>query len=254
MEVKNHDFIPVSNDTDAISFRKQDGTPFSQEEQDKLIDEINSIIPKMLEYEDDGYFETIIVVKAKNYVMRTPDMKVKFKGSSLIDVKKEPALRELLNECIMDLLDTEGENCLDIYHKYIKEANNIQDISRWATKKSITDKVLKPARTNEQKIFDAVKHLNPREGDKYYVYTADAGLNQKVVKGELVFLKSGEPKMEKTTKLKVVEEWSNDEVKAHYTKRVYMTIDILKNVLDMEQFIKYHNKSNSKLLEELLKD
>lgn len=248
--MKSYNYIPVSNDTDAISFRKQDGSPFSKEEQNKLIDEINSLLPEMLEYEDDGYFETVLVVKAKNYVMRTPDMKVKKKGASLVDMKREPALREMLGELITDLMDTEGANALKIYHKYIQEAMNIQDINRWVVKKSISDKVLNPQRTNEQVVLDAVKHKNPREGDKFYLYTALDGKRQKVAKGEPVFLKSGEPSMIPNNILKCAEDWRGDEYKIHYIKRVYMTLCILENLLDLDQFIKYHNKGNHKLLYE----
>ena len=211
--------------------------------------EINGIMYS--DWEDDGQFDKVLVVKAKNYVLVEGD-KVKVKGSSLTDSKKEPALLELLNKLITDLLDHKGANVKDLYERYIKEANQMEDDTRWATKKSIKDKVLNPQRTNEQKVLDAVKHLNPREGDKFYVYTAIDGEKQDVKKGEPVFNKKGEPKMVKNSILKVVEEFANDEDTEHYTKRVYMTLDILKNVVDMEQIIKYHLKGNSGKLEELL--
>jgi DNA polymerase elongation subunit (family B) len=246
-----YDYIPVSNDTDSISFRKQDGSPFTEEEQKRLIEEINQIMPKMIEFEHDGYFETVVVVKAKNYVMRTHAGKVKYKGSSILDQKKEPALRELLNRLIVDLMDNDGQSVVDIYHEYIKEAANIKDISRWAVKKSVSAKVLSPVRTNEQVIFDAIKHKNPREGDKFYLYTAIEGARQKVEKGEPVFLKSGKPSMVPNYILKCVDDWDNDSYQEHYLKRVYATISILENILDLNKFIKYHNKSNQSLVSKL---
>lgn len=147
-----------------------------------------------------------------------------------------------------------NEEILNIYKTYIQEACNIQDISRWAVKKSISTKVLNPSRTNEQVILDAVKHKNPREGDKFYLYTALDGERQKISKGEPVFLKSGEPSMVPNNILRCVEDWSGDEYKDHYIKRVYMTLCILKDLLDMDKFIKYHNKSNKPLLEKLLEE
>ncbi len=153
----------------------------------------------------------------------------------------------------MKITKEQEEKIRKIYHKYIKEACNVQDITRWAVKKSVSDKVLNPTRTNEQVILDAIKHKNPREGDKYLLYTALDGLRQKIVKGEPVFLKSGEPSLIPNNILKLVEDWSGDEYKEHYVKRVYMTLDILKNLVDMSKFIKYHNKSNLKKLEELVK-
>lgn len=137
---------------------------------------------------------------------------------------------------------------IDIYKQYIIEANNIKDINRWTTKKSVSKAVLNPTRTNEQKVLDAVKHKNPREGDKFWLYTALDGMKQAIAKGEKVFLKSGEPKMVENRILKCEDEWSGDEDKVHYTKRVYMTLSILENLLDLDKFVKYHNKGNQKLI------
>lgn len=251
MAINQYNYIPACNDTDSISFRKPDGSPFTKEEQQKLIDEINSYLPEMLIYEHDGYFESILVIKAKNYVLREHNGKVKKKGSSITDVKRELALREMLDKLIADIMDNDSKNCVDIYNKYCLEAYNIQDIDRWTTKKSITKAVLNPTRTNEQKVLDAVQHKSPKEGDKFWLYSAIDGEKQDVKKGEPVFLKDGTPKMVDNCILKLNEDWSGDEDKWHYVKRVYMTLEILKNVLDISQFTKYHLKSNRKLLEEL---
>ena len=245
-----YNFLPGPTDTDSISFYKQDYSHFSEEEQTKLIEEINSFMPKGIEYEHDGYFNTIIVLKAKNYILQQGD-KVKMKGSSLRDMKKEPALKEFIDELIKDLLATSGANCVDIYHKYIREAINIQDITRWCTKKSVTKPVLKPTRTNEQKIRDAIGDKIVQEGDKVYLYSAIDGMKQDSKKGELVFLKSGEPKMIENRVLKLKEDWQDDEDQVHYVTRVYKTLEIFKNVIDTGDFLKYHLKSNHKLLENL---
>jgi len=249
-QMKTYDFCITNCDTDSISFRKKDGSEFTQNEQKQLIDEINSILPIMIEYEDDGYFQNVLITKAKNYVLYD-GKKVKYKGSSLTDSKKEPALKEMLNRLIEDIMFNESKSLTYIYHNYIKEAANIKDISRWCTKKSISAKVLNPSRTNEQKILNAVSHLNPREGDKYLLYSALDGMTQDVKKGEPVFLKSGKAKMVPNKILKVDSEWCNDEDMEHYLKRVYMTLEILKNVIDMGQFIKYHLKSNIGKVEKL---
>jgi hypothetical protein len=153
----------------------------------------------------------------------------------------------------MKITEEQQEKIRKIYHKYIKEACDVQDITRWAVKKSVSDKVLNPQRTNERVILDAIKHKDPREGDKYFLYTALDGMRQKVAKGEPVFLKNGDPSLIPNNILKLTEEWSGDEYKEHYVKRVYMTLCILENLLDIGKFIKYHNKSNKKKLEELIK-
>jgi hypothetical protein len=157
----------------------------------------------------------------------------------------------MLNVLIDDLLEEKGTT-VDIFHDYIKEAYQIKDINRWAVKKSITTKVLNPERTNEMVVLAAVKHRNPREGDKFFLYSALDGMRQKIVKGELVFLKNGTPSMIPNNILKCADEWTDDHNKEHYVKRVYMTISILKNLFDIDDFVKYHNKGNIKLLEELV--
>jgi DNA polymerase elongation subunit (family B) len=237
-------------DTDSISFRKQDSSPFLKEEQQTLINEINSLMSEMIEFEHDGYYDTVLVIKAKNYVMRTSEgSELILKGSSLKDTKKEPALKEMLQKLIMDLIDTNGEHIVDIYNKYIKEAYNIQDIKRWVTKKSITKAVMNPERLTEQKVLNALKGKNFQEGDKIWVYSAIDGEKQKIVKGEPVFFKkTKEPKMVPNTVLKLEEYWDGDYDRIHYVQRVWDTIMILENLLDKDQIIKYHLKSNQKLL------
>lgn len=249
-EMPRHDWNLVNIDTDSLSFCKSDQTPFTEEEYKNVFKEINKIMYS--EWEDDGEFDDVLVLKAKNYVLREKGTdKLKYKGSSITDSKKESALTEFINMLIDDLLLTKGQNAVDIYHKYIKEAYNIKDINRWAKKISITKKVLFPERTNEQKVLDAVKNLNPREGDKFYLYTAVNGEKQEVKNGGAVFLKSGKPKMIKNSILKVVNEYKEDSDKEHYLKRVYSTLEIFKNVLDMNNFIKYHLKSNISKVENL---
>lgn len=246
----SHDFVMTNADTDSISFRKSDGSPITKEEQESLLSELKQIMPSMIEYEDDGYYSTILVVKAKNYILhKHGDTKYKYKGSGIKDSKKEIALREMLDELIDDIIKNEGTSVISIYEKYIKEVKNIQDISRWTTKKTFSKKVQQSDRTNETKIMDAIKHLDPREGDKFMLYTADGGMVQDTKKGELVFLKNGEPKMVKSSILKVQEEWDNDYDLTHYLKRVYSTISILKNIIDMDKIIKYHNKCNASKLD-----
>lgn len=244
----------ISNiDTDSISFYKPGYSEFTKKEQEQLISQVNEIMPGLVEYEHDGYFEHFIVVKAKNYVMQEKGQdKLKMKGSSILDQKKEPALRELMNSFIDNILETEGENLVEIYESYIQEAMNIKDISRWATKKSITKKVLNPGRANEQKVLDAVQHKDIQEGDKVWLFTAIDGMKKKVVKGEVQYDKKGNAKMVENCILKLQEDWqSGEEDKLHYVKRAYDTVKIFENIIDINNFIKYHNKGNKKLLEKL---
>jgi DNA polymerase elongation subunit (family B) len=247
----HHNFVMVNADTDSISFRKRDGSEFSQEETENLIEEINELLPTLIEYEDDGYFDRVVVVKAKNYVLKSGD-KIKYKGSSLTDTKKEPALREMLREIIEESLIYEKTPYISIYNKYLKEVKDIKDINRWATKKSITEKLLESERANETKVVDALGDKPFQIGDKVFLFNKIEGMKQAIVKGEPVFLKkTGEPKMVENAVLRLVEDFDGAYNMWHYVDRVYKTFDILKNVIDMEQLIKYSLRSKRNLLEEL---
>lgn len=250
--MNTHDFCITNCDTDSISFRKKDNTSFSEKECVELIKEINSLLPDMIEYEDDGYFDNALIIKAKNYcLVEHNKTEVKKKGSSITDTKKEPALLEMLDKLIKDLIFNEGVDLVNIYEQYIKEVTDIADINRWANKKNVTSAVLNPTRTNEQKVLDALNGRKVQEGDKVYMFADIDGEVQKVVKGEPVFLKSGEAKMEPNRILRLVEDYQGTYDLEHYLKRVWMTTKILENVVDIDLFTKYHLKSNLKLLENL---
>jgi DNA polymerase elongation subunit (family B) len=253
---KIHHNYRISNvDTDSVSICNYKENEITKEQQDQLIDEINGLLPDMIEYEDDGYFDNVLIIKAKNYVLYD-GKKMKYKGSSLIDSKKSIVLRELLNLLIDDIMFNGSTLLVDIYHEHIRAVRDCEDVFKWCTKKSISAKVLNPERANESKVLDAVKHLNPREGDKYHLFNIIDGEKPEMKKGEPVILKkTGQVKMVPNRILKVYEEgMSMDDFvfdKQHYYERVYKTVAILENVVDMDQFVKYHLKSNIGKVEEL---
>lgn len=234
----SYDFIIGPTDTDSISFCKSDMSEFTELEQSQLLDELNSIQDRGITFEDDGYFSQVLAVAAKNYcLVEHGTTKIKMKGSSIKDSKKEPALREFMNEVIDDLVFEKG-NLPEIYAKYVQEADNIQDINRWAVKKSISKNLLNGTRKNETNVLDAIPDLSQvREGDKIFIYNSVSGERQIVVKDEPQFYKkTGLPKMEPDTKLKQTKFYANDSDTEHYYDRIYKTLSIFKNVLDVKQF------------------
>jgi len=248
-EMNRHDWVLVNIDTDALAFAKKDGSEFTKE-QNKYIEEcINNIMYSR--WEADGEFDKFLVVKAKNYVMQEKgETKYKYKGSSLTDQKKEPALIELLQVMIDKIMHSRPDELSEVYNDYIREVKEIKDIFRWSVKKSVTSSVLNPERANEQKVLDALTGLEVQEGDKYYMFSDIDGQIQQVQKGELVFLKSGKPKMIDNRILRLAENYAGSYDLLHYLERVYKTVDILNTVVDMDLFTKY-SKSKLKLLEEL---
>lgn len=223
-----NNFKLTACDTDSIFFKKQDGSYFSVEERKNLLNEINSLMPEKIKWEHNSndYFKKIINVKTKNYILQTEDGTVKIKGSSLKDQKKEPALLEFIGEIINTMLDEKYEY-LKIYDKYVKETLNVKDIKRWASKKTITSKVLEGTRTNETKVKDAINDSEYKEGDKIWTYfTQDDSL-------------------------KLVENYNNDHNVDKLLEKLYKTAQTFVTIIPKETFLNYKLKKNKMLLGEL---
>lgn len=223
----NHDYLIVNTDTDSISFCKQDGSEFTKEEQQGLLNEINSLLPDMIKFEHDGMFEKVIVVKAKNYILYD-GKKLKVKGSGLKKSTSESAIKEFCSSIIEDLIYNDGQNLINLYQNYIIEANNITDISRWCTRKTISEKVLNGTRANETKVLDAVSGTEFSEGDRIYLFFKEDG------------------------SLSTADKFDGGYLKKKYLEKVYNTIKTFETVIDISMFTKYHLKKNQEELKKLM--
>lgn len=221
-----HDFLIVNGDTDSISFCKSDMSPFTDEEYKLLLVELNSYMPKLIKFEDDGYYENVIVLKAKNYILRKKGI-IKLKGSSLKSAKLEPALKEFQLEIINSMLEYR-DDFTEIYQRYCREALSVTDIKRWSSKKSISATTISSTRKNETNVIDALAGKEYSEGDRFYMFYRD---------GE---------------SLCCVEDFDGVYDKDRLLKRLFDTCKIFGNVLDCSKyFVNYTLKKNKKLLEEL---
>ena len=227
-----HNFILGPVDTDSISFCKPDMTPFTDEERQQLLDEINQLMPPLVQYADDGYFKTCIVVKAKNYVL-WDGKKIKYKGSALKATMKEPALQEFIKKLIDVMLenpemDVIHEKCKEVYLSYVREIMNVQDITRWSSKKTITDKILKNERSNEAKVRDALDGSDYVEGDKIFVYFKEDGT------------------------LNLVENFNNDHDKKKLLGKLYKTSNTFETIIPKELFTNYSLVKHYKIIDQIL--
>lgn len=225
-----NNFTLVNADTDSISICKQDMSPFSEKEQKDLLKDLNDQFPEHIKFEQegDGCFPVLIVLAAKNYVLYD-GKKIKTKGSSLRDTKKEPALREFIDECIRILVyDEPHEKLVETYHRYIKEALNVKDIKRWCSKKTITDKVETSERANETKLKDAIAGTEYVQSDKVYVFFTE------------------------NEQLCLAENYKGDYNKGRLVEKLFKSTQVFKNILNTKELFKNYNlKRNKKLLEEL---
>ena len=219
------DFSIVNADTDSISI--SDGSPLAKEDRDRLLADLNSLFPSTIHFEDDGYYQNVLVIKVKNYYLESEDGKHTIKGSALKASMKEPALKEFIKEFIYRIVN-KGD-LLELYYNYIREILELKDISRWCSKKTVTASVLDPERTNEQRVKDAIDESEDllQEGDKALVYFNLEG------------------------NLKLAEKWNNDHDPFKLLEKLWKTVSIFSTVIDIAPFTKYHLKRQRKLLEGL---
>lgn len=266
-----YNFNLINADTDSIMIAKPDGQPFSLDEQEKLIDELNNLFPEYISWENDGYYKRCIVLKAKNYIL-LPENQVKYKtkGSSIKTSTKEPAMKELMTEIIEAMVYDRLDKIKDIYHKYVIEATNPMDIMRWSSKKNASAAVLncmgyekytpeqlkkKEIRPNETNIWDAIKMEElVQAGDRFYLYPAILGSSS-----TFRTFKNGKTKETKIYKygFRQAKAWirsfiSSDHDVEQLLKRVYDTLSIFETVLDINQYLDYSKVKNKDELKKLL--
>ncbi len=228
-------------DTDSILINKYDNSTWSEQEQTEFLKALNDQFPELIKFDHDGVFQKIVILKAKNYALYD-GKKLKIKGSALKDSKSPPIIKKFKQEIIDYFLNEKQSQLIHLYNQYVKLTFNIKDISPWAKKVTITDKIkqckgheilskeekkAKGIRKNESDVYDALKGRYVQEGDKIYVYFNVNG------------------------NLSMIEDWQIDYDQTALLKNLYGSIKIFKNVIDIEQFPNYTLKRNKKALESL---
>lgn len=245
--MEKHNFLIVNTDTDSISFCKPDGSEITSIERKTLIEEINKISPEHMIWGDDGLYQRLICLAAKNYIMKDEKGKVKLKGSSLKDAKLEPMVKQMVREFIDSLLENRN-NFLDIYLKYVKMVNNVTDIKLWASKKTLSATTFKSKRENEAKIIRAIKDTDYREGDKIYTfYLSSVKVKLPADYGDEHF----GPRYGFIKELCLVEKFDGIYDKDALYLKLFKNIQKFGVVMDISGFLNYTLKKNKKALEEL---
>jgi DNA polymerase, archaea type len=214
-------FTLVNADTDSISIT-YNNEYLSEEERKEILTCINSLFPQLIRFEDDGYYDTVFILKIKNYTL-WDGKKLKIKGSALKASMKEPKLKDFINEVVNSFINGSQSDIINIYNNYVKEIYNIKDITKWCSKRNITENVLNPERTNEQKILDAIEGSEYEQGDKVYVYFDING------------------------NLKLKENWNNDHDPITLLEKLYKTLKIFETVLDIKQYPNYSLVKNQNI-------
>lgn len=182
-----HNFELVNGDTDSIAFKKPDETPFTVEEQDALLAEINALLPEKIRFENDKHFKRFIVLKAKHYIL-DDGKKIKIKGGGLKAPKKPKALKSFIMQYVDELVKGRKDHLMHIYWTMAQQILDIKDITDWCFRVTVTKKVLHPSEKAafQHKIKAAIGSTPVSEGDKiYFFYNEDESLSiREAFKGE----------------------------------------------------------------------
>jgi hypothetical protein len=117
----------------------------------------------------------------------------------------------------------------------------------------VTKSVLNAERKQEKDIYEAIAGRNMKEGEKVWLYRYEKGYEQIIKDGKpQIYKRTGEPKKELVTGLKMMEDFDGHYYKIGMVKRVYNTLMIFEKLIDHNKCIDYSKKSNKKYLEGLL--
>jgi DNA polymerase elongation subunit (family B) len=233
--MKNHNFILGPVDTDSISICKPDMSEFTEEEQEALLEEINSLMPPKIQYAHDGYFKRCVAIKAKNYVLYD-GKKIKVKGSALKASTKSAALKLFNNQLIEILCYTDKKEEMlvqikQLYNRYAKEICNlktVEDIKKYSARKTISSTMLESERANETKVMDALKGKTYTEGDRIWIF------------------------YKQDDSVALTEDFNGDYNVGRLHKNLFDTVSIFDTILPIKElFPNYSLKKNKKLLETL---
>lgn len=225
----SHNFIIANGDTDSISFKKPDEKPFTPEEQEALLEELNALMPKGIVWKNDKFYRRMIVLAAKNYVL-DDGKKITFKGNSIKATKKEPALKAFIKEVIDLLLKDRKEQVIFLYLKKAMEISTLIGIDGWCFKATVTKKVLEPTTTFNQKIKDAIGNTPVSEGDKIYLFYREDG------------------------SLCLRENFAGNFDRVVLLRKLKDTMKVFRNILDVDLFPNLTLKRNEDLLTFMIKE
>ena len=209
-------FTLVNMDTDSFSYCGGSRDSFAEE-----IVDLNSRFPELIRWENDGLYDKVLIVKAKNYVLKTGS-KIKIKGSALKATTKEKALQQFIREVIELLLNDDPLAVKKLYNSYAAQIARLDKIDNWCTKKTVTDKVLTSDRTNEARVRAAIEGSNYREGDKVYVF------------------------FDTQTSLCLRENFKGEVYKKALYKKLYDTLKVFAPVIDLTSFSNFALKRHEK--------
>lgn len=221
--VDKQEYELVNVDTDSFSYST--GKKLTQEVFDSHIAEINELFHDQIRWENDGQYKAVLVTKAKNYVLQPYKGDLEVKGSALKAPLKEPALRDFINDVINLMLDGKKDHLYDLYTTCALQIANITDITPWCFKKTVTEALTTSDRPNETRVLAALEGMHIQEGDKVFMFFKEKDVYE------------------------VREKFAGTYCREKLYNKLYKTMGIFANLVDIDLFPNYSLKRNATRLE-----
>lgn len=140
---KSKKFKIANADTDSILVTKEDNSIFTDEEQNDLLVEINSLMPPKIKFAHDGVFPLAVVFASKNYILKKWNKKkneyeIIYKGSALKAPMLEANLRNFLKDAVNLMLENNVECIPDLYKILVSKIYNLTSIQGFTFKVPLT--------------------------------------------------------------------------------------------------------------------
>lgn len=169
-EFKKRDCVVIEVDTDGLYVSPL--KKLNEEEEKKLIEEINTTIPEGINLTFSGRFKKMLSYKKKNYALLTYDNQVIIKGSALISKSFENYALKFIRECIRYILEDNLEAIPEIYKKLREDISNLKiNISELAKTEVLNstyyeyEQALSTGRRQRNAAYELAKKYY---GDKFY--------------------------------------------------------------------------------------
>ena len=131
----------IEIDTDGVYFQPPPGTPEGETAEAAFVAKIGRRMDKGIRLAFDGRYQTMLSLKAKNYVLVSYEGKKIFKGSSLRSRADEKFGRKFLNEAVDLLLSKQTEALVALYRSLLTKIENRElGIEEIARRERVTEK------------------------------------------------------------------------------------------------------------------
>lgn len=169
-EFKKRDCIVIEVDTDGLYVSPL--KKLSEEEEKKLVEEINRLIPEGINLTFSGRYKKMLSYKKKNYALLTYDNQIIIKGSALISKSFENYALKFIHQCIKCILEDKLEAIPEIYKRLREDIINlkidIHELAKTEVLNNTYEEYEKAVNSGKRQRNAAYELAKKYYGDKFY--------------------------------------------------------------------------------------